>query len=101
MIETFAGRIAFWEDKARRDRERLNFAEGMVKKLRIEATGFEVGEVVEAATRGQWAPAIIREIEPFTHGSVWFKVSFKKVDGEWADRVITVYSDVRKIEGAA
>lgn len=101
MIETFAGRIEFWQDKARRDRERLNFAEGMVKQLRIEATGFEVGEVVEAKRLGKWEPAIIREIDASMTFSMWFRVSFKKANGEWANRVNSAYSDVRKIEGAA
>lgn len=101
MIETFAGRIEFWKDKARRDRERLDFAEAKVKQLRIEATGFEIGEVVEAKHLGtQWAPAIIREFDVNTW-TVWFKVSFKKANGEWAERVKNAYGDVRKIEGAA
>lgn len=87
--------------EVKRLREELQDAEDELREALIDATGFRVGEVVEArmgysrAWR-EWQPAIIRAI--YTKGysdDCRFVVSFAKKDGGWRKNTHD-YAEVRK-----
>jgi len=68
---------------------------------RLEVCGVAIGEVVSAQAPGgsSFIDAIVREIGHLERGKPWLAVSFKKKNGEWADRKNNVYAAWQKKVG--
>jgi hypothetical protein len=70
-------------------------------QVRLEACGVSIGDVVIAQAPGgcSFIDAIVREISRLEWGKPWLVVSFKKKNGEWADRKNNVYTAWEKKAG--
>lgn len=85
----------------------LRLAEGRLREARQAAAEFHVGDVVEARRRypkgPEWQEAVIREVHPsdYPGGQVWYTASFRRKNGEWANVLINVFSDVRAVGSGA
>lgn len=63
---------------------------------------FQPGDVVEARIRGDWLPAIVREVKPTMIGadsvSFWYDVSLRRKAGGWRDQTVSAFGYVRRPE---
>lgn len=78
-------------------REQLRVAEDLLRTAREDAADFQVGDLVKARRTGSdWAEAIVREVN--AHGwTTWYRVSFRKKDGEFSNQRRRVFGDVRAL----
>lgn len=96
------------ELKAKVDRlsDELGDAKQQLKAALDDLAPFKVGDVVQATDRreGGWQPAIVRSVEhtDFGRGPIfWFRVSFRKKDGDWSVRDMYVGDKVRLLPDSA
>lgn len=78
-------------------RARLRDAEEALASLSVRASGFAVGDEVEALLDGEWRPAVIRGIQPMLWGGCWFVVSPRKNNGQWSKAERRVFENVRAV----
>lgn len=76
-------------------------AKTRLHEAEIAAATYKVGEVCEARSRHHepFQAAIVRAVETNSWGDDWYRVSFRKKDGEWSavERRIYGESDMRKV----
>jgi hypothetical protein len=81
-------------------REKVHRLEAELHDLRLKECGIAVGDVIMARPPGLGTDvpqeAIVRSIDIRFGGKPWLSASFKKKNGEWADRINNVYEHWEK-----
>jgi hypothetical protein len=82
------------EEDIRIARDRLALLTAELESVLVENCGVKVGEIVMARPPGLGPPdlqeAIVRSVDP-RFSPPWLTVSFRKKDGQWADRENNAY----------
>jgi hypothetical protein len=76
--------------------DRVRELDRLIRNHAVAAAEFQVGDVVEACCKNEWASAIVRRVGPgWSGGPMWYRVSFKNNDGSWSRVERQVFGDVR------
>lgn len=84
--------VEYWTSKRSEYQQKLRDADKHLDEARTMLSPFRVGQEVEYHKRGQWVPAIVRQIEPNSWG-FYFQVSLRKKDGDWMQRTERAFGD--------
>ena len=105
-------RIALLLPQVEEAQETLRVLQAALHQARLDAAPFKVGEVVEAEreiprrpgerrtgpNRKEWAPAIVRSVDHLWSSRPSYRVSWRRKDGTWAEKVSYLYGGIRKAE---
>lgn len=84
--------VEYWTSKRSEYQFKLDQAKEKLEEASIALAPYQAGQEVEFNYRGTWVPALVRVVNPKGWGTYWFRVSLRKKDGAWAERVQSVYS---------